>query len=185
MAGNVVKNVKTTMAYWQVLGRAVGSIGTHGRLEVEIGEQHRLNHGKTRWIRSGAGRQLQNTVCADLRQHDGRRRQYLLRHLRPPGELGVFPPRRLEWRRPPRDVRLNSKSRGRFDRLVGHDHRRGGRYLQHPLTRWPSRSCPRSGSCRSTSPPRAGRCATGSCCRSTRTRRCSRCSARRSAATAG
>ena len=51
-------------------------------------------------------------------------------------------------------------------------------------TPWPIRSSPRSASSRSTSRPRAGRCATGSSCRSRRTPRCSRCSAPPTAATA-
>ncbi|CAA9532650.1 MAG: Microcystin dependent protein, partial [uncultured Solirubrobacteraceae bacterium] len=42
---------------------------------------------------------------------------------------------------------------------------------------WPIHSSPRSASSRSTSLPRGGRGATGSCCRSRRTPRCSRCSA--------
>ena len=49
---------------------------------------------------------------------------------------------------------------------------------------WPIHSSPRSASSRSTSRPRAGRGATGSCCRSRRTRRSSRCWARPTGATA-
>ena len=49
---------------------------------------------------------------------------------------------------------------------------------------WQIHSSPKSASFRSTSRPRAGRSAMGSCCRSRRTRRCSRCWARPTAATA-
>ena len=51
-------------------------------------------------------------------------------------------------------------------------------------SRWPIRLLLRSGSFLSTSRPRAGRGATGSCCRCRRTRRCFRCWARPTAATA-
>src|ERR1700730_15938455 len=50
---------------------------------------------------------------------------------------------------------------------------------------WPNPFFPKFGSCPSTSPRKAGRCAMGNCCPSTRTRRSSPCLARPTAATGG